>query len=118
VVVAAGPVLIIACVVAAQGAASTAMVVMAVVLLGIGWNLALVAGSLLLTAGVPALDRPRREGWGEVGMGAAAAGGGAVSGLVMINGGYPALAAGGAAVAALLLPWVWRRSGPTPERAA
>lgn len=114
VAVVAGPVLIAACVLAAGGAGSTSVLTVAMVLLGVGWNLALVAGSLLLTADVPVAERPRREGWGEVGMGAAAAGGGAASGLVMATGGYPAVAAVAAAVAALLLPWAWRgRSGAT-----
>ena len=97
-----------ASVLAAGGAASSVVLGVALAVLGVGWNLALVAGSLLLTAGVPAIDRPRREGWGEVGMGAAASGGGAASGVVMVAGGYPVLAAAAAAVAALLLPWVWR----------
>jgi MFS family permease len=113
VVLGAGSMLVIACAVAAGGAGSSTVLVIAMVLLGVGWNLALVGGSLLLTSGVPVLDRPRREAWGEVGMGAAAAGGGAASGIVMAASGYPAVAAAGAAVAALLLPWagLGRRRG-------
>lgn len=107
----AGVMLMVACVLAAGGAESPVLLAVALILLGVGWNLGLVAGSVLLTAGVPALDRPRREGWGEVGMGAAAAGGGAASGLVVAAGSYPALAAGVAAVAALLLPLAWHGSG-------
>ena len=41
-------------------------------LLGVGWNLTLVAGSTWLTAGVDQAHRPMREGLGEVGMGTAA----------------------------------------------
>jgi hypothetical protein len=75
----------------------------ALVLLGVGWNLGLVAGSTLLTAGVPTAERPRREGWGEVAMGVAAGGGSAASGAVMSGGGYGLLASAGAAVAALVV---------------
>jgi MFS family permease len=82
------------------------------VLLGAGWNLALVSGSVLLTADVPESLRPRREGWGEVSMGAAAASGGAASGVLATAGGYSALAATTgvlAALFALVLWWQLRR---------
>lgn len=102
-----GALLVLACVLAASGAASPAVLGPALMVLGLGWNLALVAGSVLLTANVPATDRPRREAWGEVAMGAAAAGGGAASGLVVASANYPSLAGAGAVVAALLLPWAW-----------
>ncbi|MGI5243580.1 hypothetical protein [Dactylosporangium sp. CA-139066] len=72
-------------------------------LLGAGWNLCLVAGSTLLVAGVPATARPRREAWGEIGMGAAAAAGGGLSGPLAAGAGYPALGWIGAA-AALAVP--------------
>jgi len=105
----AGAMLIAACALAAVGAQSSVILGVAMVLLGIGWNLGLVAGSVLLTAGVPALDRPRQESWGEVGMGAAAAGGGAASGLVVATGAYPVLATIGAVAAGLILPFAWHR---------
>lgn len=108
---ASGAVLAAACALTAAGATSLALLVAGLVLLGIGWNLALVAGSVLITAGVPVLQRPRREGWGEVSMGAAAASGGVVSGLVVTAGGYPTLAAA-AAIVALLLPCAWLERGP------
>lgn len=104
VVALAGLVLAGACGLAATGAGSSVALPIALVVLGVGWNLALVSGSVLLTSGASALDRPRREGWGEVTMGAAAAGGGVTSGLLMSAGGYASLAVAGAAVAALLVP--------------
>jgi MFS family permease len=88
----------------AAGAGSTLVLLTALVLLGLGWNLALISGSSLLTAGVRAADRPGREGWGEIGMGVAAAGGGAASGPVMAGGGYGLLAIAATAIAALVLP--------------
>jgi hypothetical protein len=57
----------------------------------------------------PALGS-HRKGWAEVGMGVAAAGGGAVSGPVMAGDGYGTLAAG-AVAATVVLPLAW--PGPT-----
>jgi MFS family permease len=110
----AGVVLVVACL-GAAAASSQSVLVGAMVLVGVGWNLALLAGSALLTAGVPAERRPGREGWGEAGMGAAASVGGAASGVVMASAGYPPLAVGGALVSALLVPvaWLARSRGST-----
>jgi MFS family permease len=119
----AGAVLAGAGLLAAVAAASPVVLGLALVLLGVGWNIGLVAGSTLLTAGVPAAERPRREGWGEVAMGMAAAGGGAASGAVVSGGGYGLLASGGAAVAALVVAAAWqarlsaRRTAPQPAPA-
>jgi hypothetical protein len=93
---------------AAVGSGSPAVLGAALVLLGVGWSIGLVAGSTLLTASAPAAERPRREGWGEVAMGVAAAGGGAASGAVVGGGGYGLLASGGAAVAALVIAAAWQ----------
>ncbi|HYH33323.1 MAG TPA: MFS transporter [Pseudonocardia sp.] len=112
----AGAVLTGSALLAALAAGSPAVLGLALVLLGAGWNLGLVAGSTLLTGGVPASERPRREGWGEVAMGMAAAGGGAASGAVVSGGGYALLAAGGAAVAALVVAAAWRVRAPHAER--
>lgn len=75
----------------------------AMIVLGVGWNLATVAGSDLLTADVPASERPHREGLGELGMGLAAALGGAGSGVVMHLTSYPTLAWLCAGLPALLM---------------
>jgi MFS family permease len=111
----AGWLLIAACGLAALRARSPAVLALAMVTLGAGWNLALIAGSALLTVGVPSAQRPRREGWGEVGMGVAAASGAAASGMVMAGGGYPLLAVIGAAVAALVLPLAQRGTSDEAE---
>lgn len=102
----AGATLAAACLMAAVAASTTGMLASALVLLGVGWNLALVSGSVLLTTDVPSHARPRREGWGEVGMGFAAALGGAASGVVATTGGYPLLAATTATVAVALVPFL------------
>lgn len=93
-VVAAG-LLVVAC-----GWAATATTVLtmsgSMLLLGVGWNVALLAGSALVTAGVPDAQRPVREGWGDIGMGVAASGAGAASGMIMSGAGYAGLAVTGA----------------------
>lgn len=76
--------------------------------LGVGWNLGLVSGSVMLTASLPREVRLRREGTGEVGMGVAAATGGIVCGPVAAWGGYGLLAVGGAATAGLITAFVRR----------
>src|SRR5690349_1946964 len=76
-------------------AASDALA-LGLLLLGVGWNAGLVAGSTLLASAVPATQRPRAEGAGELGMGIAAASATAAAGPVMGIGGYAALAIAGA----------------------
>jgi MFS family permease len=73
-------------------------------LLGVGWNLGLIAGSALLTSAVPLAHRPRAEGVGELSMGVAAGIGTALSGPVVGIAGYAALALAGATSAAILAP--------------
>jgi MFS family permease len=110
VAVLSGATLAVACGLAAV-ASTPHQLAAALVLVGAGWNLGLVSGSVLLTADTPEQLRPRREGWGEVSMGAAAASGGAASGMLATHSGYPALAAATAAVAvplALLAGWQLR----------
>lgn len=78
-------------------------VTVVLLLLGLGWNAGIVGGSTLLAASVPAAERPRAEGLGEIAMGSAAAVGAVLAGLVVAFGGFPALALAGAAGGALLL---------------
>lgn len=90
-------------VLAGAGSDATAFTV-GVLLLGVGWNVALVAGSALLVADTPASDRPRIEGIGELSMGVAAGSGTALAGPLMGAAGYAALALVGAIAAAALAP--------------
>lgn len=89
---------------AAVTAESTLQLTVALVLLGLGWNLAVVAGSAVLGRGLAVDEATRREGWGEIGMGAAAASGGALSGPMMAAGGYASLAGVAAVIAILIVP--------------
>jgi MFS family permease len=56
--------------------------------LGLGWNLAVVAGSAMLTAGLPADARPRAEATGEVFMGIAGAIGAMGAGILASASGW------------------------------
>ena len=76
----------------------------AVIMLGAGWNLSLVSGSVLLTEGCSDVDRPRRESLGEAGSGAAAIVGGLGASLLSGTVGYPTLGVVGAVVSAALIP--------------
>ncbi|WP_125777736.1 MFS transporter [Antribacter gilvus] len=97
----AGAVLVAACVSAALLTDGPALGV-AMVGLGVGWNLGLVSGSALLTHGVPAPSRPHREGVGEIAAGVAAVVGGLGASAVSGTAGYPALAVAGAAVSLMI----------------
>ncbi len=70
----------------------------AMLLLGAGWNLALLSGSALIIQVLPEHVRPRREGLGDASMGLAAAAGGIASGALMQATSYATLAASAAAV--------------------
>lgn len=79
-------------------------------MLGVGWNLAVVGGSTLLAASVPADLRPRAEGLGEVSMGLAAGAGAPMAGAIVALGGFAALSAAGAIVAAAVALTLLRRA--------
>lgn len=96
---AAGVVLTLACAVLAAAGDARIALVAGLMVLGLGWNLGLVSGSVLLTAAAPSAGRPRREALGEVGMGAAAAIGGAASGPLMVALDFASLALVAGAVA-------------------
>lgn len=70
-------------------------------LLGLGWCAGIVAGSTMLATSLPAPERPRAEGIGEVAMGLAAGASAPIAGVVVALGGFPTLAFACAAVAVL-----------------
>ncbi|SHN43187.1 MFS transporter [Cryptosporangium aurantiacum] len=110
-------VLLAATSIAAWGADSPVALTLAVALLGLGWSAAVVAGSAALVGRAAPDDRPRLEATGEVGMGLAAAVGGALSGVLVGAGGYPLLAlAGSACVAGVLVPLSLRLPGKRVPR--
>lgn len=72
--------------------------------LGLGWSASTVAGSTLLTDSVEIADRPAAQGASDLLMGLAAAGGGALAGVVVGTFGYGVLNAGAGAL--LVVPVV------------
>jgi MFS family permease len=85
-------VLVLAVVLAAAGASSPAAVTVALVLIGLGWSAATIAGSALLAESVDAVHRVQAQGVGDTAMGLAGSAGGALSGVAMALTGFAGLA--------------------------
>jgi len=81
--------------------------VIALVLLGVGWNIGLISGTALVIDGTEPANRPRVQGTIDVLIALSGAGGGAVSGIVKAQTDYATLALGGGALAVLLIPAVF-----------
>ncbi|MDX6322112.1 MAG: hypothetical protein QOF52_1970 [Propionibacteriaceae bacterium] len=88
-----GQVLLLAsAVITALGSHQTAVVMLGLTLLGLGWSASTVAGSALLSDAAPAAQRVRLQGRSDLTMNLAGALGGAVSGPLLALLGYPGLA--------------------------
>ncbi|HET7399777.1 MAG TPA: MFS transporter [Intrasporangium sp.] len=88
-----GAVLTVAALLAGRSAAGwSPLLLVALLLLGVGWSGTLISGSTLLIAAVSPVERPATQGLSEVLMGLAGAAGGAVAGVVVDRFGYSALA--------------------------
>jgi MFS family permease len=97
---------------------SVAGLVLALVLLGVGWNIGLISGTALVIDGTVPENRPRAQGTIDVLIALSGAGGGAVSGVVMAEAGYSSLALAGGALSLVLIPvvfWASRRAAPLPS---
>jgi MFS family permease len=103
--IAAGVTLLAAGVVAAVAPAdSLGLLILALVLLGLGWNFGLIAGTaLVVDATVPA-NRARTQGTIDVLIALAGAGGGVMSGVVMAASSYATLALAGGVLSLVLIP--------------
>ena len=88
--------------VAGFGQAQPVLVTVGLVLLGLGWSAATIAGSTLLAESVGADDRVLVQGVSDTMMGVAGAVGAGFSGLVMSGVGYQGLNLAAAAVAAVV----------------
>jgi len=95
--------LVAAAAVAGAGQRSTTAVAVGLVLLGLGWSAATVAGSTLLAESVRQEERVMVQGVSDMLMGAAGAVGGASSGLILSWAGYSGLNVAGGVVAGVLL---------------
>jgi MFS family permease len=93
----------------------TALLSTGLVLLGLGWSAALVAGSTLVSAAVPVPDRPAVQGLADVSMNVAGAVGGIVAGLTVAGASFAALGVGAAVLALPYLVAVLIGPGARPS---
>lgn len=100
-------------------------VAVALILLGLGWNLGIVGGTALLTDAVPLERRARTQGGADVALALAGATGGLGSGVVVASTSFAALSVVGGVIGLALLPLLLavrtRHPGapvdsPVPER--
>jgi MFS family permease len=103
---ASGVTLLAAGIVAGVPGGSVMGFAVALALLGLGWNLGLVAGTALLTDAVPLATRATTQGLVDVAIAIAGAAGGMASGLVVAFAGFPVLAVGGGILALAIVPAV------------
>ncbi|ALG85756.1 MFS transporter [Gordonia phthalatica] len=93
---------------------SLALLILALALLGLGWNFGLIAGTALIVDGTAVADRARVQGAVDVLIALAGAGAGAASGVVASAAGFGTLAVVGGLVAMLIVPvLMWSRGGFT-----
>src|SRR6478736_3953845 len=99
-----GVILTLAALLASRSQAGwSGLLLVALFLLGVGWSCTLVSGSTLLTSVVTTDERPASQGFADVLMGLAGAGGGVAAGIVVGSLGYSALASASAAVGVVIL---------------
>jgi MFS family permease len=90
---------------------SVAALAVALVLLGLGWNLGLLAGTTLVTGAVPLEGRAKVQGRLDVAVAIAGATGGLSSGVVVATSSYGALSAGSGVLALVVLGIALRPAG-------
>lgn len=96
---------------------SLALLILALALLGLGWNFGLIAGTALIVDGTAVGDRARVQGAVDVLIALAGAGAGALSGVVASAAGFGTLAVVGGVVAMLIVPvLMWSRGGAPSSR--
>ncbi|OWA37299.1 MFS transporter [Saccharibacillus sp. O16] len=86
---------------------SMILLIVALCLLGLGWNFGLISGTALIVDHTTAANRARTQGSVDVLIALAGASGGALSGMVVAHSSYAALSYAGAALALLLLPFLF-----------
>ena len=91
------------------------LVVLAIALLGLGWNLGLIAGTALVVDSTTPAERPRVQGSIDVLVALSGATGGILSGMVVGASSYAALALGCGVLALLLIPTLRLAAGPRPS---
>ncbi|UUZ80121.1 MFS transporter [Paenibacillus sp. P26] len=110
--IASGCVLLLAGLAAATAPPDSMLVlVVALSLLGIGWNLGLISGTAIIVDATDPTTRAKTQGTIDVLIALAGASGGALSGMVVAHSSYATLSLAGGGLALLLIPVViWSRS--------
>ncbi|MFJ8086559.1 MFS transporter [Streptomyces sp. NPDC096205] len=85
---------------------SVALLALALVLLGLGWNFGLVSGTAMITDALPLATRAKTQGMVDVSIAIAGATGGLTSGVLFSAAGYPVLALTGGVLALAILPLI------------
>lgn len=92
---------------------SLGLLIVALALLGLGWNFGLISGTALVVDATVPQNRPRTQGTIDVLIALAGAGGGVLSGVVVAGASFSTLALGGGVLALLLVPvLLWSRYRP------
>ncbi|MEU8238314.1 MFS transporter [Actinoplanes missouriensis] len=116
VAVASGVTLLAAGLVSATAAEdSVAQLALALILLGVGWNLGLVSGTAMISDAAPIEQRARIQGNVDLCIALAGAGGGIASSLVMSATSYATLSIAGGLLGLAMIPFV--AAGARPSRA-
>ncbi|CAM3876846.1 MFS transporter [Bacillus luti] len=111
--IAGGVILLAAGVIAAIAPSdSLILLIVALSLLGLGWNLGLISGTAQIVDATIPSTRAKTQGKIDVFIALAGASGGAMSGMVVANSSYAALSLAGGVLALLLIPVViWSQKG-------
>jgi MFS family permease len=111
-IISGAAVMIVACLMAAPSTGLVPLLI-ALFLLGLGWNFAYVAGSALLADQLSPGERAKTQGFNDLMLNLTSAGSQVISGVVYAVGGYGimSLAAAAAAVAPLILAAWWQKAG-------
>ncbi|WJE15136.1 MFS transporter [Halobacillus sp. ACCC02827] len=89
---------------------SVVLLIVALSLLGLGWNFGLISGTAQIIDSTTPFTRAKTQGTLDVFVALAGASGGALSGMVVAHAGYAALSIGGGLLSLVLLPVViWSR---------
>lgn len=94
-------------------------IITALILLGIGWNFGLIAGTALVVDATTPHNRARTQGSIDVLIALAGAGGGAMSGVVVSASSFAVLSLSGGLLSILLIPVLWwaqHRTAPLHSR--
>jgi MFS family permease len=112
VIILGAAVMFVSCLMAAPSTGLAALIV-ALFLLGLGWNFAYVAGSALLADQLSPGERAKTQGFNDLLLNLTSAAGQVISGVVYAVGGYGvmALAAAAASLAPLVLAIWWQAAG-------